>query len=136
MAVEPPKTTDLKHRSRRGPSSIPDAARRRHTVSSRFTPDELAALDERRATVRMRRGEYLRRAALQDGPATIPAINRDAWTALARTASNLNQIAREANRGGIPPALAVSLAGELGDCRRLLAEVRHALIGLHPDDGS
>jgi hypothetical protein len=66
----------------------------------RLNVAELARLDSLRDTVQMQRGEYLRAAALHRLPPTIPAINREAWAKLARSAANLNQIARHLNEVG------------------------------------
>jgi len=90
---------DDTRRSRRGPSPLGAQAKRGHTVSVRLNPAELALLDDRRAGVRMQRGEYLRSAALHVLPPTVPKVNRAAWAALARTAANLNQIAHRMNAG-------------------------------------
>lgn len=71
---------------------------RQHCVSVRLSPDELAALDSARCG--MRRGSYLRAAWLgKTLPRAIPPLNVEAWRALARAASNLNQIASTLNAG-------------------------------------
>jgi len=90
---------DDTRRSRRGPVPLGAEAKRGHTVSVRLNPAELALLDDRRAGVRMQRGEYLRSAALHALPPTVPEVNRAAWVELARTAANLNQIAHRMNAG-------------------------------------
>lgn len=93
-------TTDDSKRRRRGPAPLDSANRRGHTVSVRLNDAELARLDSLRDSVRMQRGEYLRAGALHRLPPTIPAINREAWAGLARSAANLNQLARHLNEGG------------------------------------
>ncbi|MGB9620460.1 MAG: plasmid mobilization relaxosome protein MobC, partial [Armatimonadota bacterium] len=100
-----------------------------HTVSSRLSLDELRLLDERRSVVRMRRGEYLRTAALSQLPPSIPAINREAWVELSRFGANLNQIARHLNEGQSPSDCA-GLRDQIAACLRTLADVRRALIGV------
>lgn len=92
--------TDDSKRRRRGPIPLDTADKREHTVSVRLNVDELARLDQLRCHVAMQRGEYLRAAALHRLPPTIPAINREAWAELARSAANLNQIAHHLNVGG------------------------------------
>lgn len=74
-------------------------AKRTHTVSTRLNQEELSWLDEARSKVKMKRGEFLRSAALYKLPPTVPEINRQAWVELARCGSNLNQISRRLNEG-------------------------------------
>ena len=92
----------------------------------RLDPAELAWLDASRAGVHMRRGEYLRSAALGKLPPTIPAVNREAWAALARVAGNLNQLARSVNEGR---AVGLDLR-ELGELRAAVQDVRRDLLGV------
>ncbi len=121
---------EVARKRRRGPAPLDAAVKRVHMVSSRLSAAELAMLDERRAAFRMRRGEYLRAAALQrDLPPTIPAINREQWAELARLAANLNQIARALNMGDRPHDCA-GLHDQIAECLRVLAMVRGALIGV------
>jgi hypothetical protein len=65
-------------------------------VHLRVTDAELAELDARRG--KMRRGTWIRQAAMHRIPPTIPAINRDAWAALATVVANLNQYQSAINR--------------------------------------
>lgn len=70
------------------------------TVSSRFSPEEVAVLDERRG--KMKRGAYLRNMFFGGKPPRqIPEVNRKAYAESARWAANLNQIARRANVGDV-----------------------------------
>jgi hypothetical protein len=93
-------------------------------VSVRLNAAELLMLDERRAGLRMQRGEYLRSAALHRLPPTIPEVNREAWSTLARTAANLNQIAHRLNAGDALPLDEVRAA--LDAFRRDLIGVKHS----------
>ena len=121
---------EVARKRRRGPAPLDAAVKRVHMVSSRLSAAELAMLDERRAAFRMRRGEYLRAAALQrDLPPTIPAINRQQWADLARLAANLNQIAKHLNGGGQPHDCA-DLREQIAECLDALKAVRGALIGV------
>lgn len=116
---------DESRRARRG-APVPDL--RTHTVSVRLSDAELAVLDERRELVRMRRGEYLRAAALHRLPQVVPAINRQQWAELARLAANLNQIARAvAVNAGLPADVQACLT----ECREVLVQVRNALVGIN-----
>lgn len=119
---------DESRRRRRGPAPLDAADRRLHTVSVRLTAAELACLDARRDAVQMQRGEYLRAAALHRLPPTIPEVNREAWAALARTAANLNQIARHLNEG-LRDGERLELSAQLATCLRVLLLVRGDLIG-------
>jgi hypothetical protein len=126
-------------RRRRGPAPLNAADKRGNTVSVRLNDAELARLDSQRAAVQMQRGEYLRAAALHRLPPTIPAVNREQWAELARTASNLNQIARHLNEGQrgdgecIGKALGLELSAQLAICLRVLMLVRCDLIGVKHD---
>lgn len=99
------------------------AALRSHCVSVRLDAAELAWLDAARAKVGMARGEYLRCAAVGKLPPEVPAIpelNREAWVALSKAATNLHQYARH---------LAVGDRPDLAAIRRSLTEFRLALVG-------
>lgn len=97
---------------------------RTHCVSVRLSPSELNFLDENRATVKLRRGSYLRVAALSKLPEILPEINRSDWIELARSAGNLNQIARHLNQQ--------NLGGgdlDINEIRKVLADFRAHLVG-------
>ena len=95
-----------------------DKEKRHHCVSMRMNKSELKELDRRRD--RMQRGAYVRQALLGKTPAIIPEINRQAYSELARSASNLNQIARHLNSGGQADVHEIVMA---------LIEFRSKLIG-------
>jgi uncharacterized protein YndB with AHSA1/START domain len=117
---------ESKRRRRRGPAPLEAGEKREHTVSVRLNPDELTRLDQARGTVGMQRGEYLRAAALHRLPPTIPALNREAWAALSRSAANLNQIAHRLNLADQDER---AVAPSTTDVARVLADFRRALIG-------
>jgi hypothetical protein len=110
--------TDQRRR-RTGPDPLPAAERRGHCVSVRLNAAELQQLDAVRGP--FQRGEWLRMAALDRLPPTVPEINREAWTDLARAAGNLNQITRHLNEGGTADTEAI---------RAELAAFRAMLIGV------
>ena len=112
----PQPAPDRRHR--RGPRPKPPEQLRTHCVSVRLSTAELEQLDQRRGP--LQRGEWLRVAALDVLPPTIPELNRDAWEALSRSASNLNQLAYRLNTGDVP---------ELGEVLAELRAFRSALIG-------
>ena len=116
---------DETKRRRYGPLPIPAVERRTHTVSVRLNVAELARLDSLRDTVQMQRGEYLRAAALHRLPPTIPVINREAWAKLARSAANLNQIARHLNE--------VGASGFVNEVRAAVDMFRGDLLGVKFD---
>lgn len=111
--------TDQRRR-RTGPDPLPTAERRGHCVSVRLNAAELQQLDDIRGP--FQRGEWLRMAALDRLPPTVPEINREAWTDLARAAGNLNQITRHLNEGGTADAEAIR--AELAAFRAMLIGVR------------
>lgn len=120
----------------RGPKPLAPEDKRRHVVTARLTTAELASLDERRARSHLQRGSYIRTAALDRLPQTIPTPNRQAWAKLAGPAANLNQIARHLNemslRGEacITTEIGAQLAAQLTECRRLITLLRNDLIGV------
>ena len=106
-------------RKRRGPKPKPAGEKRGASVTGRLTPAELAQLDAGRGA--LPRGEWLRTLALARRlPRGIPEINLEAYGALARAASNLNQLARRANAvdrleiAGLAATLATFRAALLG----------------------
>ena len=110
---------------RYGPTPKASSDRRWHSVSCRLTDDELALVDARRGKVR--RGEWLRLSALGKPPRIVPELNRVAWVDLARSASNLNQIAHAINAGEVPAG--GDLASVLDALRADLDALRLAMIG-------
>ena len=106
---------------------MPPELRRDHCVSVRLNSDELRWLDDSRSLVGMQRGEYLRAAAVNRLPPTIPPINREAWAALARVGANLNQYQTAINEG----RASVHNPEVLDELRRILADVRLDLIGVN-----
>lgn len=111
-------------RSHRGHSTLDPSEKREHCVSVRLNAAELATLDERRGAYQ--RGEWARMALLDKLPPTIPALNSQAWASLARSAANLNQLARAVNAGA---------KIEKGGLRDQLNEFRAALIGAKLNEG-
>lgn len=102
-----------------------------HSVSCRLTDAELAILDERRGKVS--RGEWLRRAALAEPPRIVPEINKQAWSELSRTASNLNQMTRALNEGRWNPGDQKEAKRALQLLWDQLKAVRAQLIGLEEE---
>jgi len=123
-----------------GPSSRsraphPPMAKRTHTISVRVHAGEYATLDARRDAAGVKEmGAYVRGAVLaqRPPPAVVPAVNREAWVALARTASNLNQLAAHLHAGHLPNAFSVrALLVILTEEVRAL---RLALLGVAPEE--
>lgn len=91
---------------------------RKHCVSVRLNPDELAQLDRQRG--RMPRGSFMRRAWTGARlPRPVPAANAAALTQLRGLAANVNQLARHANTHGLVDL--AELGRQVGELRRLLA---------------
>lgn len=122
--MSPSRSIDPSKKRRYGPLALPAGELRAHCVSVRLNDAELAKLDEQRGPIRMQRGEFLRCAALHKLPPSIPAVNQIAFQQLARSAGNLNQVARsinEAARGSpTPTPSVVEIAEMLDDFRRSL----------------
>jgi len=117
----------LERKRRHGPRPKPDDEARVHGVSCRLTHDELAELDRRRGKVR--RGEWLRLAALSAPPRIVPEVNKVAWADLAKASSNLNQLARAVNEGRLTTSDAVGASALLLSMRASIESVRASLIG-------
>ena len=100
--------------------------KRIHCVSVRVSIDELATIDVRRGG--MRRGAWLRVAALNSAPPSIPKLNQRAWVALARASANLNQISHKLNISGNENKI------EIEEIKKALFEFRGVLIGANFDE--
>lgn len=72
--------------------------KRTHCISVRMNSNELSRLNVLRG--RIRRGTYLRMLFNDSVPVMVPEFNREAYSQLARSASNLNQIAHQLNIDG------------------------------------
>lgn len=94
---------------------------RTHCVSSRLNSAELVRLDELRG--RTPRGEWMRLAMLDALPPCIPPLNADAWVALSRASSNLNQITQLLHLNGFDTDLLDVIYNELHDFRCALLSV-------------
>lgn len=129
MTTKPLTPTKRRH----GPSPLPPEEQRRHPVSCRLTDAELKTLDARRGAVS--RGEWLRLAALAAPPRIVPEVNKVAWSDLARTAANLNQLLKALNEGRITVDDNREYYAALLDVRAKLNEVRSDLIGRMLDEG-
>ena len=93
-------------------------APRNHRIGCGMSDAELENLDKLRGGVS--RGEYLRRAALDKAPRTIPELNRTAWADLGRALGNLSTIAT-AMRGGE--------YRQIEEIRAAIKDLRQTLIG-------
>ena len=116
---------DYIKKRRRGPTPKSSDELRHHSVSCRLTDAELVKLDGLRGSVR--RGEWLRLAAFGKAPRPVPSLNIEAWRELARTASNLNQLAHSSNAD--EEVDGVELADVLSSLRTELNQIRLMLIG-------
>jgi len=122
LPTDAPAVTD--RAARRGPVPLSAADRRGHCVSVRLNGRELAQLDTQRG--QFQRGEWLRMAALDQLPPTVPEANVHAWAALARLAGNLNQAQATINRGD-SDSHQVEL---LEDLRAAVDTLRRELVGV------
>jgi hypothetical protein len=108
----------------RGPKPLPLLEKRFHCVSVRLNAIELSRLDELRGRVAC--GKWLRMAALDAVPASVPAINQAAWIELSRLAANLNQAQAAINRGEANQHQAQTLA----DLHASVSALRLSLLGV------
>ncbi len=124
--------------SSRSRAPRPPMAKRTHTISVRVNAGEYATLDARRDAAGMKEmGAYVRQAVLAQRPphAVVPAVNREAWVALARTASNLNQLVAYLNARHLPGAShPVSLHALLVTLTEEVRALRLALLGVAPEE--
>ena len=110
-------------RRRYGPEPLPPEQQRDHRFSVYVTESERAEVERRAALVGMRPPAYLREAGLSRLPHSVPQLNREAWVALARTAANLNQLAKHLNQSGYT-------AFDCGPIAAAVNDLRNALIGI------
>jgi hypothetical protein len=114
----PPPSPRPRAKRGRKAKSAPD--KRQHLVACRLTDAEQAQLERGRGALSA--GEWLRTLALARRlPRAIPEINLEAYRALARSASNLNQLTRRANAAG---------RLEIAALAATLATFRAALLGV------
>ncbi len=86
--------TDRYHQRRRpGPLPLPSEARRRKRVAVHFTTAEYTEILRQAGGVSSMVPAYLRNAALNRLPPTVPEINREAWVRLAQMMTVLDRIA-------------------------------------------
>lgn len=129
-----------KRRPGPGRPRLDERERRTVRLTVRLTERELSVATERAAAVGLRLRAYLRACALEGGDPAVStpssgaaqierlALLRDALRHLAKAGSNVNQIARHANRAAledkpVPPVLAAA-AEALAELRAALVELR------------
>jgi len=124
--------------SSRSRAPHPPMLKRIYTISVRVHAGEYATLDARRDAAGIKEmGAYVRQAVLaqRPPPAVVPAVNREAWVALARTASNLNQLAAHLNAGHLPGAPhPMCLSDLLVTLTEEVRALRLALLGVAPEE--
>ncbi len=124
--------------SSRSRAPHPPMAKRTHTISVRVHAGEYATLDARRDAAGIKEmGAYVRQAVLaqRPPPAVVPAVNREAWVALARTASNLNQLTAHLNAGHLPGAPdSIHLNALLVTLTEEVRTLRLTLLGVAPEE--
>jgi hypothetical protein len=103
--------------SRRKQDDIPEDEVRTHCISVRLNKRELEKLDGGRGF--FKRGEALRMAALTDMPAPVSKLDLQAWSALSKSAGNLNQLSHKMNAGDVV---------SVNEIREILADFRASLL--------
>lgn len=117
----------VKNYKKRGPAPLNKDEKRNARVTVFFTKHELEKIIVR-AGGKSVVSSYLRAAGLgQSAPRgyVIPPLNRDAWAALSRTASNLNQIVHRLHLAD----LGIGVAPEIDEISSTLANLRRRLLG-------
>ncbi len=122
-------------RRRPGRPAKAAAERRDAVIGVRVNAGERALLADRAAAAGWDVGTYLREAGLRRRiVGAVPAVNVEAWRALARTTSNLNQLTAHLNAGHRPDPTGTRRLGEtltaLAEAVRVL---RLALLGVTPE---
>jgi small-conductance mechanosensitive channel len=108
---------------------------KRCILATRVCLEDLLKIKALANTAGLSESAFMRQAALTgkiQPPLVIPQINESQWRELARLAANLNQIAARLNSGEAPDA---ELPALLQEIRRILAEIRAALIGAEGTHG-
>jgi len=110
------------------------APKKIHVAYVRLSAEDHAAITRLAGAADVSVAEFLRRRGLGCAVrAPVPAINRQAWTALARSAANINQLAHHLNENRITgQAGTVDAAVLRAELRRLyghIAALRRLLIG-------
>ena len=116
------ETNRTKRQGKHGRTAVEDP--RTHCVSVRLNDEELKLLNTKRGN--MKKGEWLRCAALDKLPPIIPEPNIKKWQELAKLANNINQIAHKLNTNN--SALIQEL--QLNQIRQEITQLRAALLGV------
>jgi hypothetical protein len=97
--IAPAVAIEVPRQRRRGRKPLAKIDKRERCISVRVNAVELAQIESKRGS--MPAADFLRAASLaaesHTSPAPVPELNRKAYKALARSAGNLNQIARALN---------------------------------------
>ena len=120
--TENDKPTRTKRQGKHGKPTVEDP--RTHCVSVRLNDEELKLLNTKRGT--MKKGEWLRCAALDKLPPVIPEPNIKKWQELGKLANNINQIAHKLNTHH--SVLIDEL--QLNQIRQEITQLRAALLGV------
>lgn len=111
-----------KEKRQRGRTPLEQSDKRNHCVSVRLNQAELDLINSKRGNMRL--GEWLRCAAFDKLPPTVPEVNIKKWAELSTVSSNINQIAKHLNKNNsIDNSLIIHI-------KKNLAEFRAALLGV------
>jgi hypothetical protein len=90
---------------RSGPRIDPGIGHRAYRVTLRFSESEYQQLRENAENAGRTVSAFIRSCLqgkrIQGRPAPVPALNREAWMALARSAANLNQLTKAVHEGRV-----------------------------------
>ncbi len=112
-------------------------AKKTRVAYVRLTSEDHAEISRRAQHAGLSVSEFLRRSGLQLAvPRPVPAVNRAAWSELARSTANLNQLAHHLNESRITGRAghldADVLREELRAMDNRIEDVRRRLIGEAP----
>lgn len=107
-----------------------DGTRRNHVVSVRLSAQQLEHVDKARAGSGLRRGPYLRMAAMGRLPRSIPEVNRAVWPAFGPAFEHLARVADSLLDR--PRFHSEVVAREVRNLERELLRIRRELLGIPP----
>jgi urease gamma subunit len=133
-------TLDPGRKIKRGPKPLDPGDQRRHRVGVYFNNFEWSNVIDKiwpdgmpdgtgSKTIQRRAAKLIRETVLESAPPMIPAINREAWAQLARTAANLNQYQKSVNEGVVPDA-----GFDLTSLYIEVQALRNNLLGINGDE--
>ena len=120
------ETTTPRAKRKRGRTPLEQSNKRNHCVSVRLNDEELKLINTKRGN--MKKGEWLRCAALDKLPTVIPEPNIKKWQDLGKLMGNINQIAHKLNTN--KQDVLILSEREIKDIKLQIKYLRSLLIGV------